>query len=169
MPPRNGVATVAQSARVSERDGTTAQAVCRPSVCSCVCDVCLGGVSWIVVGEATVRMSSKCNRDMPRKHGRDVEYTRDSVECVMSSVCASAHVLRCAHSMLVWRALQGVPHGRTHLCARFQANRVRARTIATGTQVRILSNSQSLFVGRFRKNASYAPVRRQSARCEISV
>ena len=30
----------------------------------CVCDVCLGGVSWIVVGEATVRMSSKCNRDM---------------------------------------------------------------------------------------------------------
>jgi hypothetical protein len=40
-----------------------------------------------------------------RKHGRDVEYTRDSVECVMSSVCASAHVLMCAHSMLVWRAL----------------------------------------------------------------
>ena len=94
----------------------------------------------------------------------------------MSSVCASAHVLMCAHSMLVWRALfpegagcAGVPHGRTHLCARFQANRVRARTVATGTQVRILSNSQSLFVGRFRKNASYAPVRRQSARCEISV
>jgi hypothetical protein len=34
-----------------------------------------------------------------RKHGRDVEYTRDSVECVMSSVCASAHVLMCAHSI----------------------------------------------------------------------
>ena len=33
------------------------------------------------------------------KHGQDVEYTRDSVECVMSSVCASAHVLMCAHSV----------------------------------------------------------------------
>ena len=33
------------------------------------------------------------------KHGRDDEYTRDSVECVTSSVCASAHVLMCAHSV----------------------------------------------------------------------
>ena len=33
----------AQSARVSGSDGATAQAVCRPWVCSCLCDVCFGG------------------------------------------------------------------------------------------------------------------------------
>ena len=58
----------AQSARVSESDGATAQAVCRPWVCSCVCDVGLGAVRWIVVGVGVeggyCRMSSKCDRDM---------------------------------------------------------------------------------------------------------
>jgi hypothetical protein len=67
LPPKNGVGTVAEAARVFESDDATAQVVCRPWVCSCVCDVCLG-VSCIVVGVGReggyCRMSSKCDRDM---------------------------------------------------------------------------------------------------------
>ena len=48
----------AESARVSGSDGATAQAVCRPWVCSCLCDVCFGGVSWIVVGVGRGRLLS---------------------------------------------------------------------------------------------------------------
>ena len=48
----------AESARVSGSDDATAQAVCRPWVCSCLCDVCFGGVSWIVVGVGRGRLLS---------------------------------------------------------------------------------------------------------------
>ena len=84
-----------------------------------------------------------------------------SMRVCRRSAASHARLLACSGAVFSSQRVQAVPHGRTHLCACFQANRERARTVSTGTQVRILSKSQRWFVGRFRKNVSYAHVRRQ--------
>ena len=92
----------AESARVSGSDGATAQAVCRPWVCSCLCDVCFGGeldCGGCGARAATVGCRVNAIAICVKARLGYVEYTRDPVECVMSSVCASAHVLMSAHSM----------------------------------------------------------------------